>query len=61
MSRDLAAIEEGANLAPRVCPGDGLYFAGIEFLDAARASGGRARAFFRSSETSGFMRLFYTL
>lgn len=34
MSNGLAAIEEGGNLAPRLCPGDGLYLAGIEFLDA---------------------------
>jgi hypothetical protein len=34
MSRDLAAIEEGGNLAPRLCPWNWFYFAGIQFLKA---------------------------
>ena len=87
MSRDLAAIEEGGNLTPRLCPRNWFYLAGIQFLDApgnfvfprffnrwvngivetfqersgqsGRASCGKARAFFKSSETSGLMRIFY--
>ena len=36
MSRDLAAIEEGGNLAPRLCPRNWFYLAGIQFLHASR-------------------------
>lgn len=36
MSRDLAAIKEGGNLTPRLCPWNWFYFAGIQFFDASR-------------------------
>ena len=35
MSSDSAAIEEGGNLTPRLCPWNWFYFAGIQFLDAS--------------------------
>jgi len=36
MSSDLAATEEGGNLAPRLCPWNWFYFTGIQFRDASR-------------------------